>query len=332
MLAAVSLFVVCAAVLGAAGWKLIEAVDVIAERTGLGRAFMGMILVATVTSLPELSTGVSAVTIADAPDLAVGDVVGSCIFNLMLFALADAASPNIAFYGRLGTSHNLTAAFSVILLGLLTLALLSPDTARVSIGHVGGYSIGLALLYLAGARLLYVVDLRSARDAAQAREAELMPLRAAVLRCAVAGAAVVVAGALLAISANEIAERAGLADSFVGVLLLAAATSLPEAVTVLVAIRLQAYDLAAGNLLGSNLFNMVVLVFDDVAYLDAPLLAATSPALATPAVIAIVMTAVIIAALNYVRRTTPRPVDAWVAVALVALYLLNAWLIYAAQG
>jgi cation:H+ antiporter len=329
MLLAIALFAACALLLAVAGWKLIEAVDIIAERTGIGRAFMGMILVATVTSLPELSTSVSAVAIADAPDLAVGNVVGACVVNLMLFAVADVASPKTIFYGRLSRTHNLTAAFSLILLGLLALALLAPTTARLAVGHVGLYSIGLALLYFVGARLLYLIDLRSTPDAEPMAQTREMTLRSALLRCAAASLVVIGAGAALAMSANAIAEAAGLTDSLVGVLFLGAATTTPELVTILVAMRLKAFDLAAGNLLGSNLFNMVVLVIDDIAYVDGPLFASASPDLAAPVVIAMVMTAVIVGALNYVRRADPRHVDAWVDAALAALYLLNAWLIHA---
>ena len=62
-----------------AGYWLARYGDVIAEKTKLGGTWIGVILVATVTSLPELATGVSAVTVANAPDIAVGDVLGSCV-------------------------------------------------------------------------------------------------------------------------------------------------------------------------------------------------------------------------------------------------------------
>jgi cation:H+ antiporter len=246
-----------------------------------------------------------------------------------LFALADACSPGIAFYGRLRTTHNLTAAFGVIVLGALVLAILAPDTAQVSIGHVGVYSLVLALLYLGAARLLFEVDVQ-ARTAPGAGAAPATPLRAAMMTCALTAVAVMLAGLLLAFSAEQIAQRLALADSFVGAMLVAAATSLPEAMTTLAAVRQRAYDIAAGNLLGSNLFNVVVLAIEDVAYLPGPLLADASNVLAAPAVTAMIMTAVIIGALNYVRRTTPRPVDIWVGFALIGLYGFNAWLMFSA--
>lgn len=327
----VLLFVLSAGLIAVAGGRLIAATDAIAERLRLGRAFIGVIIVATITSLPELSTGVSAVTLADAPDIAVGDIVGSCVFNLLLFALADVASPGVAFYARLRSAHNLTAAFGIILLGVLALSLLAPATARFSIGHVGFYSILLAALYFAGARLLHGVEVLNPIGVEEVDD-NVMPLNAAIRQCAMAGATVIVAGALLAVSAERIAEAFALSDSLFGVLFVAVATSLPEMVTVLAAVRLKAYDLAAGNLLGSNLFNMLVLVIDDIAYVKGPLLATASDTLADSAVIAIVMTATIVAALNYVRRTEPHPVDAWVAWALILLYGLNAWLLLGAEN
>lgn len=331
MLGSAFLFAISAAAIGAAGWMLVAAADVIADRSRLGRAFVGMILVATVTSLPELATGVSAVTLAGSPDIAVGAVVGSCVFNLLLFAFADLASRDVAFYGRLSSSHNLTAAFGIVLLGLLALSLLAPETARLGLGHVGLYSVLLAAFYLGGARLLYAVDVNLAPDVEAAPVEAKMSMRAAIARCIAAAIVVIGAGALLAVSSEHLARELELSQSFVGVLLVAAATSLPELVTVWAAVRLNSFDLAAGNLLGSNLFNMVLLVFYDLVYFKGPLLASASDTLAAPAVVAIVMTAVIIAALNYVRRTRPGPVDIWAGASLITLYLFNAWLLFQAR-
>ncbi len=74
-------FVVCLALIGWGGFKLSIHGDVIAEKTGMGGTWIGLILMASVTSLPELVTGISSVSIANAPDIAVGDVLGSCVFN-----------------------------------------------------------------------------------------------------------------------------------------------------------------------------------------------------------------------------------------------------------
>ena len=82
-------FIVCTTAIVYAGTRLAKYGDIIAEKTGLGRAWIGLVLMASVTSLPELVTGISSVTYADVPDIAVGDVLGSCVFNMLILAILD---------------------------------------------------------------------------------------------------------------------------------------------------------------------------------------------------------------------------------------------------
>ena len=92
MLALISVwiqFAICLGLIGWGGFKLSRYGDVIAEKTGMGGTSVGLVLMASVTSLPELVTGISAVSIANAPDIAVGDVLGSCVFNLLIIVVLD---------------------------------------------------------------------------------------------------------------------------------------------------------------------------------------------------------------------------------------------------
>ena len=82
-------FGVCAAVIGFAGAKLSRYGDVLANKTGLSGSWIGLILLSTVTSLPELITGISSVTVAEVPNIAAGDVLGSCVFKLMILVVLD---------------------------------------------------------------------------------------------------------------------------------------------------------------------------------------------------------------------------------------------------
>src|SRR3990167_6761592 len=130
-------FVLCVILIGAAGVRLIRYGDAIAALTGLSRSWVGLILVATVTSLPELVTGLSAVTIATSPDIAVGDALGSCVFNLAILALADIFYRKQAVYAVASQGHLLAAGFSVILLAAAALVLLLHTQGILpSIGHV----------------------------------------------------------------------------------------------------------------------------------------------------------------------------------------------------
>ncbi len=116
-------FTLCAAVIGYAGVRLSRYGDAIAALTGLSRNWIGLILVATVTSLPELVTGLSAVTVAAAPDIAVGDALGSCVFNLAILAMIDLLYRRGAVYALVVGACDV-AGFGVILLASVTLAVL----------------------------------------------------------------------------------------------------------------------------------------------------------------------------------------------------------------
>ena len=82
-------FLLCAALIGGAGYQLSRYGDAIAQRTGLSGSWIGVALLATVTSLPELATGISSVAVANAPNLAVGDALGSCVVNLVFLVVID---------------------------------------------------------------------------------------------------------------------------------------------------------------------------------------------------------------------------------------------------
>ena len=123
-------------------------------------------------------------------------------------------------------------------------------------------------------------------------------------------------------------ETTGLSRSFVGTLGLAFATSLPEIAVSLSALRLRALDLAIANLLGSNLFNVVVLAIDDLAYLRGPLLADAAPAHAGTAVAAMLMTGLVLIGLVMRPQGRVLRVTSWVSIALVAAYAINAALLY----
>ena len=98
-------FAVCILLIGVAGPVLTRYADVISRLTGLSRSWIGLVLLATATSLPELITGISAVAIANVPNIAVGDALGSCVFNLLMLVLLDALSREEPIYRRIDQGH-----------------------------------------------------------------------------------------------------------------------------------------------------------------------------------------------------------------------------------
>jgi cation:H+ antiporter len=321
----IAVFLVAASALVWAGIVLARAGDRIAVRSGFGGLLIGMVLMAAATSLPEVVTDVSAAA-GGAPDLAVGDLFGSNLANMAVLAVIDLIArrkvwPNV----ELG--HARVASIAIVLTSLAVLGILTPR--GIAVGWVGLDTIGIAAAYL-----LAVAWVRRARAHSTTTGPDLGELpvptgwtdgagregsiRAAVLTFAGAAAVVLVTGPFVAVSGREIAHASGLGQTFVGVALLAVATSLPELVASVAAVRIGAFDLAVGNLFGSNAINMAILVVVDLAYTRGPLLAAVGPAETVAGVGAILLMAIALAAVVHREETRIMRLEPDAALVLLA--------------
>jgi cation:H+ antiporter len=321
-------FALCAAMIGLAGPVLIRYGDIIARLTGLSRSWVGLVLLATATSLPELFTGMSAVTVVDAPNIAVGDVLGSCVFNLVMLVILDEATRDEPMWRRIDQGHILTAGFGIILIGSAGAVLvLSQNDVNAQILHISIYTPLVVVLYLVAMRAAFVYERRTGPP--PIIEAEVgITLGTAVSRYLMAAAVVAGAGSWLPFIGNEIADAMSWRATFVGTLFIAGATSIPECVITISALRLGAVDMAIGNLLGSNLFDILILAVDDMAYTKGPLLAAASPAHAITAFAAVIMSGIFVVAMLYRPETRLGGIIGWVSLSLLAVYLLSSYAIY----
>jgi cation:H+ antiporter len=152
-------FLSSAAAIVFCGSRLSKYGDIIAEKTGLGRTWIGVLLMASVTSLPELVTGVSAVTYARVPDIAVGDVLGSCAFNLLILASLDVLEREKPISTRAQQGHVLSAAFGILLLSLVAIGLFL-GKGLAPFGWIGFYTLLFAGVYLVAIRLVYFYEKR----------------------------------------------------------------------------------------------------------------------------------------------------------------------------
>jgi cation:H+ antiporter len=328
-------FSLCAVLIAAAGSRLSRYGDIIAEKTGLGGAWIGLALMATVTSLPELVTGVSAVALADAPDIAVGNVLGACIINLAMIVILDLLQRGESIYTRASQGHILSASFGIIMAGFVGFSVLFSQHGEVmSLYHVGVYSPFLLLLYGVAMRALFRYERRQ-RAAAVEERVERYPdttLREALIRYGLAASVVVTAGLWLPYVGRDIAQAMAWQETFVGTLFVAFATTLPEIVVTVSALRIGALDLAVSNLLGSNLFNLVIIAIDDTVYLKGPLLSFVSPLHAVSALSVVMMSGVAVVGLFYRPRERLFRTVGWTSLLLLSLYLLNAFFLYLYGG
>lgn len=322
-------FVICVAMIGLAGPVLTRYADTIAQLTGLSRSWIGLVLIATATSLPELFTGISAVTAANAPNIAVGDALGSCVFNLVMLVLLDELSRKEPMYRRIDQGHVLTAGFGVILIGTAgAFLLLSQNALAFKLLHISAYTPFIIVIYLVAMRAAYVYDRRAHWPLEPVKADHGITLRSAALRYTAAAIVVAVAGSWLPFVGQEIATAMGWKTTFVGTLFVAGATSVPELVVTISALRLGAVDMAIGNLLGSNLFDILILAADDLAYRKGPLLSAVSPAHAITAFAAAIMSGIFIVAMLYKPQTRLGGAIGWVSLSLLIVYLLSAYAVF----
>jgi len=322
-------FVVCALLIARAGYELSRSADRLAGINGWGRGWVGLALLATVTSLPELASGISAVAFVGAPNLAVGNALGACVLNLAFLVVVDALQRNQPMYRDASATHLLSAGFGVVMLGFVAMSLIVGARAPAVL-HVGLYSPLLLALYLLALRAVHAHELMAMAQAAAPGllAAEPGEAKREWRRFSIAALVVLAAGSWLPEVADGLAQALGLSRSFVGTVFMAVVTTLPEMAVTLSALRLGALDMAIGNLLGSNLFNVLVLAVDDAFYTEGPLLEKVSQVHAGTAVTAMVMTGLVIIGLVMRPQGRVLRVVSWISVGLVAFWAINGAMVY----
>jgi len=241
------LFLICALIIIFAGTKLTRYGDIIAEKTGLGRVWIGAALIPLATSLPELTSSSGAAWI-NAPNLAIGNIFGSIMFNLLIIAIADFAHSPGPLLREVSTGQILTAILGIFLCAIAALSMLIKPPFLLA--GVGIDSLLLIILYFLGILVIFKYSKRNKPDD------------------------------VLGVPEKNYATYSlpfGWGTTFMGTIMLAIVTSLPELVTALAAIRIKAYDLAVGIVLGANILNMTIPFFSDIFYDGPPILSVVSP-------------------------------------------------------
>jgi cation:H+ antiporter len=317
-------FTICILVILFSGRQVARYGDIIAERTGLGGVWIGLVIVAMLTSLPELFTGVSAVRLVDAPDLTAGDILGANAFNMFNLALLDLVHRDGSLLAVVSRTHRLTGLFSLLLVLLVGASIfLSHNFHIMNLGWVGWYTPLIILLYLVFIRVIYQFERRQPELQEVGLYGKELSLRRIYAYFALAAAFIIGAGIWLPFIGDEIALTYGWEQSFVGSLFLAFSTTLPEISVSFAAMRLGARDMAVANLIGSNLFNLTIISLDDLLYFKGPILAAVSESHLVTAIAVTAMTTVFIAGLSFTPKRFFRL--SWWNLAMILLFLLAAY-------
>ncbi|MDD5509897.1 MAG: hypothetical protein PHI12_03670 [Dehalococcoidales bacterium] len=324
-------FAACIAIILFSGTRLARYGDAISEKTGVGRIWIGLLLLAAITSMPELVTGVSAVALVKLPDLAVGTLLGSCIFNLALIAVMDTIYRPMPILSRVSPSHIASAASGIMIAAVVAAGIgAGRFFSGVTLGWINLTGILPLLLYLVGIWWVFRSERNNRAASAQVMPAQYDDLskKTVYLRFALSAAAIIGAGIWLSFVGEEISTTYSLHTSFVGSLFLAITTSMPELVVTLAALRLGAVDMAVADVLGSNMFNLALITPVDLAYRRGPVLSSVLGAHLVTALLVIVMSLLVIIGIRFRQQRKTFSLVSWYSVALVGLYIFGIYRIF----
>jgi cation:H+ antiporter len=293
-----------AVVLIAAAVVLARAADALAEATGIGRVWVGSALLAMATSLPELGVEIAAVR-QGALDLAAGDIFGSSMGNMLILAMLGFVPPRDGLFRRASPDHALAAAFAIVATALAGVLVFT--RSPVVLGGVHPGALGLLAMFLLGSSVVYrqgrwsdgaaVPGVPPLASPAPPPAADPAPLRIPgawrrpAAQFLASSAVLLLVAPTFAHSAAALAASTGVGETVFGTLVVGLATSLPEVVTCIAALRMGAPDLVVGNLFGSNLFNVVMFVPMELVHPGGSLFAEVSPEHGLTALLAIILMA-----------------------------------------
>lgn len=282
-------FIFSAFIIVLAAIKLAEYGDSIALRTNFGGMFIGTLLLAGATSLPELLTSINSINQA-VPDLAAGNLFGSVMLNMFLLAVLDILNSKKRILRRSILRHALSGSLATFLIAISVFFIMA--NLDIKIGWVGLDSITIILIYFGAIWLIQQNNSISTPPKQPSAEdligvPRLIP---SIIGFLIATGLLIVVTPWLVESSAGIARITGLEMSFIGTTLLALVTSLPEIVTTITAIRLGASDMAIGNLFGSNMFNIFALGLTDLFYLNGRYLSIIDPSFLLIGMLGLIMT------------------------------------------
>ena len=336
-------FVVCGAVIVFVGSKLSVLGDVIGEKLKVGNTWIGLVLLAAITSMPELITSCSAARIGDA-NIAIGNLFGSNVINIAILGILGLLMPGFARQESRPSRHFLSCGFGLLITSTAILAIVAYRLAPYKLeslhrfvlrGRIGPGSVLLLGVYLLAMFLMSVFEKNetlASQEPPVYDDKRLAPslvkffLLAAIIVCS--GWRMVVLGDILAEKPIDIlGARIVLGQSVIGTFFLALATSLPELVVFYSAVKIGAIDMAIGNIFGSNIFNVGVIFFADIFFKPGPILAAAGVVHVLTGVMGMLLTGIFIIGSAY-RTTSPRLGHLGVCVGIVIAWVIGSVLIF----
>ena len=239
--------------------KLANYVDLIDKKTDLSGAFIGGVILAAVTSLPELFTSISAVLFVKQPDLVMGNILGSNLFNMCIFGGAALIAAKSLCKSTIGNSHLITTVITFVMFSIMLLPVVFKKDYTV-VG-ISVYSIILLVLYACSIKFM-------AGDSAESEGEDTsdLTLKQIIIRFIIMAVLLVTASIFITVAADHLSEEFNLGKTVGGALFLGVATSLPELTSSIALIRKGNFNACAGNVMGSGVFNFCIISIADILY------------------------------------------------------------------
>jgi cation:H+ antiporter len=315
-------FIVLIVIIIQAGYHLSRYGDIIGEKLGLSGSWIGVVLLAAVSSFPELFSGISASWLLHQPDLAIGNLYGACVMNMVVVALLSIMYQDGTIYSKIKPDQALSAALGILSLALAGLGLiLSKRLFSVSLFDLGVFAIAVFIIYLIAQRMIFQFERREHIQSESPRYADVST-KAASIKFFIFAAIIMAAGIYLAEVADELSIAMNWGRSFVGTILMSIATTSPELVISVSALRMGHPGMALGNLFGSIIFNMGLIFVDDIFY-KGSILADASLSHVFTAFLTITMAAVSLIAMLFRSTKKGLVVMSWDAAIILGLYLVG---------
>ena len=312
------------------GKNLVKYGDILAEKLNIGRNIIGLIFIASITSLPELITGISATVYVQSPDLVAGEIFGSCMANLFLLAILDTFVRDQPLTTKVHYGFTLSSAFGIVLITFAGASLILDDIIP-SIGWVSVASFVIIFIYVIALKLTTDYERRliatAAKEVAEELKYEKIQLKEVILKYSINSIFIIFAATFLPDVGYKITETFGLTQTFFGSLFIAITTSLPELAVSIAAVKLDLVQIAVANLLGSNIFNIFILPITDIFYTKGSIFADMGSINLLPATFSVLMTGVVIIGLIYKAEKKFFRL-AYESIALILIYMIGIYIIF----
>lgn len=304
----VALFLFAAAVIAIAGVRMARVADELADATRMGEAVAGALLVGGATSLPGLMT-TSVTAFENYPTLAVSNAIGGIAVQTLWLVIADLTHRRANLEHAAASPENILQGN--LLIGLLCLPLLAMAAPEVTIGgFLHPVSLLMLIVWIWGMRMVRTVHASpmwrprqtedTVEDIAEESAVREYSLKSLWTQFLILTVVLGVAGYVLAEVASTLTERTPLSQSVMGGIFTSAASSLPELIVVIAAVRRGAHTLAVSNIIGGNALDTLFLLFADLGYRRGSIYHAVAPDQQFFMLLTVLMTTVLM--MGLVRR------------------------------